>query len=118
MKTLKNKVFITGRLGYDPESIKFDSGRVLARIRLAVNEYKKQDGAWMPEETHWHNVQAWGKLAEKMISTLSKGDEVVIEGKLINNSYTDKDGNNRYTTSIEAEDFLIKSKPNGKRKEE
>lgn len=115
MKALKNKVFITGRLGYDPEVIKFDSGRTLTKLRIAVNEYKKVNGEW-EEEVSWHNVQAWGKVANYMHEVLTKGDEIVIEGKLVNNSYTDKDGNNRYVTSIEAEDFLIRYY-NEKRKE-
>jgi single-strand DNA-binding protein len=114
MKNLNNKVFMTARLAYDPDVTTFDSGKQLATLRLAVNEYKKNGLDW-ETTTHWHNAIGWGKVCDRIVKNLRKGDEVIIEGKLTNSNYQDKDGNNRYTTSIEVKDFMIKSRPNGKK---
>ena len=64
MNALKNKVKLIGRLGVEPELVKFETGRTLARFTLATNEnYKDKKGEWH-ELTQWHTINAWGKLAD------------------------------------------------------
>ena len=109
MNTLRNKVSLIGRLGAQPEVVTFDSGRTLARFSIATNEsYKNKDGEWQ-ENTQWHNLTAWGKTAELISKLLNKGQEVLVEGRLVNNSYETKDGEKRYGTSIEVSEFLMLS---------
>jgi single-strand DNA-binding protein len=110
MNTLRNKVSLIGRLGAQPEIVKFDSGRTLARFALATNEsYKTKEGEWQ-EVTQWHNITAWGKTADRISKLLNKGQEVVVEGKLVNNSYETKEGEKRYGTVIEINEFLLLNK--------
>lgn len=107
MNALRNKVSLIGRLGAQPEVVKFDSGRTLARFSLATNEsYKNKDGEWQ-EQTQWHNITAWGKTADLIGKLLNKGQEVVVEGRLVNNSYETKDGEKRYGTTVEINEFLL-----------
>jgi single-strand DNA-binding protein len=110
MNTLRNKVSLIGRLGAQPEIVKFDSGRTLARFSLATNEsYKTKEGEWQ-DVTQWHNITAWGKTADRIAKLLNKGQEVVVEGKLVNNSYETKEGEKRYGTVIEINEFLLLTK--------
>lgn len=107
MNTLRNKVSLIGRLGAQPEVVTLDSGRTLARFSLATNEnYKNKEGAWQ-ENTQWHNITAWGKTAELISKLLNKGQEVVVEGKLVNSSYETKEGEKRFSTAIEVNEFLL-----------
>jgi single-strand DNA-binding protein len=109
MNSLRNKVNLIGRLGAQPEVSSFESGRMLARFTLATNErYKDKNEVWQ-DNTQWHTVNAWGKLAERIQKSLDKGSEVVIEGKLVNQSYETKEGEKRYSTIVEASDFLLVS---------
>jgi single-strand DNA-binding protein len=107
MNTLRNKVSLIGRLGGQPEVVKMESGRALARFSIATNEsYKDKQGEWK-ENTQWHNVVAWGANAELVSKLLIKGHEIVLDGKLVNDNYETKKGEKRYTTSIELRDFLL-----------
>ncbi|MEO6548238.1 MAG: single-stranded DNA-binding protein [Ferruginibacter sp.] len=107
MNALKNKVQLIGNLGNAPEIKNTESGKKLARFSIATNEvYQNADGEKV-EETTWHNLVAWGKLAERAEKYLQKGTEVVIEGKLINKSYNDKEGNKRYNTEVEVHEFMM-----------
>ena len=109
MNSLRNKVNLIGRLGAQPEVSSFESGRMLARFTLATNErYKDKNEVWQ-DNTQWHTINAWGKLAERIQKSLDKGSEVVIEGKLVNQSYETKEGEKRYSTIVEASDFLLVS---------
>ena len=112
MNVLRNKVSLIGRLGAQPEVVTLDSGRVVARFSMATNEsYKGKDGEWK-ENTQWHNVKAWGKLAELVSQNLQKESEVVVEGKLVNENYVTKNGEKRYNTSVNVSDFLLISPRN------
>jgi len=102
MSTLRNRVQLIGHLGADPEIKTLESGAKLAQIRIATNErYKTQNGEWK-EETMWHNITAWNLLAERMQQQLNKGSFVMIEGKLVNRSYTDSEGTKKYITEVRA----------------
>ncbi len=107
MNTLRNKVSLIGRLGAQPEVTTFEAGRKLARFSIATNEgYKDKDGKWQ-EKTQWHNVNAWGRVAERAQKALDKGQEIIVEGKLVHQSYETKTGEKRYSTIIEATEFLL-----------
>ena len=110
MNTLKNKVQLIGNLGNAPEVKTMDGGKKLARISLATNETYKNAKGEKVTETQWHNVIAWDKKAEIVEKYFTKGLEVLIEGKLINRNYTDKDGIKRYTTEVQATELLILTK--------
>lgn len=102
MSTLRNRVQLIGHLGADPEMKTLESGAKVAQIRIATNEsYKTQSGEWK-EETMWHNISAWNQLAERMQLQLSKGNFVMIEGKLVNRSYTDAAGVKKFYTEVRA----------------
>jgi single-strand DNA-binding protein len=106
MSTLKNSVRLVGNLGMDPEVRTFDNNRKLAKLSLATNESYKNDKGEKVTETQWHNVVIWGAQAKFAEDILKKGDEVAIDGKLANRSYTDKDGVKRYVTEIVVSEFL------------
>ena len=107
MYALRNKVQLIGNLGNAPEIRKTETGKKLARFSVATNEsYRNAQGEKITE-TQWHNLVAWGKLAEIVEKYLNKGSEVVIEGKLINRSYTDKEGNKKYVTEVEVSELLM-----------
>lgn len=113
MYALRNKVQIIGNLGASPEIRNTETGKKLARLSVATNEVYRNAKGEKVTETQWHQAIAWGKTAEIAEKYLSKGSEVVIEGKLINRSYTDKDGNKKYITEIQVNELLIL---NGKEK--
>ena len=107
MYALKNKVQLIGNLGNAPEVKNTENGKKLARFSMATNEaYRGRTGEKITETT-WHNVGAWGKVADIAEKFLTKGKEVAIEGKLINRSYTDKDGIKRYVTEIQVNELLL-----------
>jgi single-strand DNA-binding protein len=109
MNALRNKVNLIGRLGADPELVTFETGKILTRFTLATKEdFKDKSGEWH-NNTQWHNINAWGKTAERVKKVLSKGNEIMLEGRLINQSYETKAGEKRYSTIIEVSDFLLLS---------
>jgi single-strand DNA-binding protein len=109
MNTLRNKVSLIGRLGAQPEVTTFEKGRKLARFTLATNEnFKDKNGQWQ-ENTQWHTVNAWGRIAERAEKSLHKGQEVIVEGRLVHQAYETKTGEKRYGTVIEASEFLLLS---------
>ena len=107
MYALKNKVQLIGNLGNAPEVKTTESGKKLARFSVATNESYRNASGEKVTETTWHNLVAWGKVADIAEKFLTKGKEVAIEGKLTNNSYTDKDGNKRYSTEIQVNEILM-----------
>ncbi len=107
MNTMKNKVQLIGHVGATPEIKTLDGGKKLARISIATNETYTNANGEKVTETQWHNVIAWGKTAEIAEKLFGKGMEVLIDGKLINRSYTDKDGNKKYITEVQANELLV-----------
>ena len=106
MSSLRNKVQLIGRVGADPEIKRFDD-KVRAVFALAINEVYYNEKHERVETTHWHNVLYWGKIAEVVEKFVTKGKEVAIEGKLINRTYEDKEGNKRYVTEIVGYELLL-----------
>lgn len=107
MYALKNKVQLIGNLGNKPEIRSLESGKKMARFSMATNEvYRSQNGDKVTE-TQWHNLIAWGKVAELAEKFLEKGTEIMIEGKLINRNYTDKEGVKRHVTEVQVNEILL-----------
>lgn len=110
MNTLRNRVQLIGHLGAAPEVKTIIGGKKVAKLVLATNEvYKNQKGEKVTDTT-WHNLTAWGNNADIIEKYLQKGSEIAIEGKLKNNTYTDKDGVKRYVTDIEIQEFIMLGK--------
>ncbi|MBK7561429.1 MAG: single-stranded DNA-binding protein [Chitinophagaceae bacterium] len=107
MYALKNKVQLIGNLGNAPEVKTLESGKKMARFSVATNEDYRNAKGEKVRETQWHNLVAWGKVAEIVEKFLTKGKEVAIEGKLINRSYNDKEGNKKYVTEIQVNELLM-----------
>ncbi|WP_343785020.1 single-stranded DNA-binding protein [Wandonia haliotis] len=112
MSTLRNKVALVGRTGIEPEVRNFENGRKFVRLTLATSESYRNKSGERVENTQWHTVVAWGKLAGIFESYVSKGQEIMVEGKLITRSYDDKNGDKKYFTEIEASDVLLLGKKN------
>lgn len=102
-----NKAVILGNLGRDPELRHTQSGKAVVSFSVATSERGK-DGN---DRTEWHNVTAWDKLAELVNRLCRKGTKVYVEGRLQTREYTDKAGNQRFSTEIVAREmvFLTKS---------
>ncbi len=99
-----NKVILIGNLGRDPELRYTQAGTPVAQLNVATSRrWKGQDGQ-MQEQTEWHRVVVWSKLAELCNEYLSKGSKVYIEGRLQTRKWTDQNGNDRYTTEVVAQD--------------
>ncbi|HMW65373.1 MAG TPA: single-stranded DNA-binding protein [Chitinophagaceae bacterium] len=107
MYALKNKVQLIGNLGNAPEVKTFDSGKKMARFSVATSESYRNAKGEKVTETQWHNLVAWGKVADIAEKFLTKGKEVAIEGKLINRSYEDKDGKKRTITEVQVNELLL-----------
>ena len=103
-----NKVIIVGNLGADPETRYTSSGTAITSLRIATSEQwtDKQSGE-RQERTEWHRVKLFGKLAEISGEYLKKGRQVYIEGSLRTDKYTDKDGVERYSTDIIANEMQM-----------
>jgi len=107
MYALKNKVQLIGNLGGKPEVKNTESGKKLAMFNLATSESYRNAKGEKVTETQWHRIVAWGKIAEIVEKYLDKGKEIAVEGKLVNRSYTDKDGNKKYITEIQVNELLM-----------
>ena len=107
MYALKNKVQLIGNLGNAPEVKTLESGKKMARFSVATSEVYRNAKGEKVTDTQWHTLVAWGKVAEIVEKYLTKGKEVAIEGKLINRSYNDKEGNKKYITEIQVNELLL-----------
>jgi single-strand DNA-binding protein len=110
MNAIKNKVQLIGNLGNNPDVRTLEGGKKMARISLATSETYNNAKGERVTETYWHNVVAWGKTAEIAEKILVKGTEVAVEGKLVNRSYTDKEGVKKYITEVVASELLVINK--------
>lgn len=107
---MRNKVQLIGHVGQEPEIKNLDGGKKVASITLATNEvYTNQKGEKV-ENTEWHRITAWGKLADLIEKYVTKGKELAIEGKLSHRSYDDKDGIKKYVTEIIANEVMLLGK--------
>ena len=107
MYALKNKVQLIGNLGNAPEVRQTESGKKLARFSIATNQSYRNTKGEKVTETTWHQLIAWGAIADIAEKYLNKGSEVAIEGKLINRSYTDKEGIKKYVSEVQVNEMLL-----------
>ena len=114
MSTLKNHVQLIGNVGQEPTITNLESGKKVARFSIATNENYKNDKGEKVQNTDWHTVVAWGKIAEIVEKYEGKGKEIGITGKLRTRTYTTDDGNQRYVTEVEAREILLLGSKNGK----
>ncbi len=105
----ENLVILIGRMGKDPEMRQTQSGKSVVNFSMATS-YKPKNG---DEQTEWHNVVAWDKLADIIHKYMKKGSQLYIKGKLQTRKWQDKDGNDRYTTEIVANDMVMMGSKDG-----
>jgi len=108
-----NKVILIGHLGADPEVRYAPSGDAVCNIRMATTEtWKDKVTGEKKEATEWHRITFFGRLAEIAGQYLKKGSQVYIEGSLRTRKWQDKDGQDRYTTEIRADEMkMLGSRP-------
>lgn len=108
-----NKVILIGNLGRDPELRYTPSGTAVANFTLATNEKWKNKNGEKQEHTEWHRIVAWGKLAEICGEYLHKGRQVYIEGVIRSRNYKDKEGVEKTSTEIRADNMVMLGRAEG-----
>ena len=108
-----NKAMLIGNLGADPETRFTQDGTCVCNIRVATTERFKNKSGERQERTEWHRVVLWGRLAEIANEYLRKGSRVYLEGRIETRKWTDRDGNERYTTEIRANEMKMLSGRDG-----
>ncbi len=102
-----NKVMLIGNLGADPETRFTQDGTCVCNLRLATTEKFKNRAGEQQEKTEWHRVVLWGRLGEIANQYLKKGARVYIEGKIETRKWQDRDGNDKYTTEVRANEMKM-----------
>ncbi len=103
-----NKVILVGNLGRDPETRYMPSGDAITNIRIATTDrWKDKTSGEMKEATEWHSIAFFGKLAEIAGQYLKKGAPVYVEGRLRTRKWQDKEGHDRYTTEVIADQMQM-----------
>ena len=103
-----NKVILVGNLGADPETRYMPSGSAVTNLSIATSEqWKDKQSGEQKERTEWHKVAMFNRLAEIAAEYLRKGSQVYIEGKLRTRKWQDRDGNDRWTTEIIADEMQM-----------
>lgn len=105
--SLRNKVSLIGHTGKDVEVVNFENGGIKASVTLATNDYYTNSQGEKVEETQWHNLVAFGKVAEIIQKYVTKGKEIAVEGKLTYRSYDTQDGQKRYITEIRVDEIVL-----------
>ncbi len=109
-----NKVMLIGNLGRDPEIRYTTSGQAVANFTLATTEKYTNKAGDKQEDTEWHRIVAWGRLAEICGEYLTKGRMVYIEGSIRTRSWEDKEGNTKWTTEIVARNMQMLGSSGGR----
>jgi len=103
-----NKVILVGNLGADPETRSMPSGTTVTNIRIATSEsWKDKASGAQQERTEWHSIALFGRLGEIAAEYLRKGSQVFVEGKLRTRKWQDKQGNDRFSTEIIADNMQM-----------
>lgn len=101
MQTLRNHITLIGNMGSNAQITNFENGAKVARFRLATNDYSN-DG----RSSKWHRVFAWGNMAKFIESYGEKGKQLAIHGRLVNRTYTNKEGKTRKYTEVEVKHVI------------
>jgi len=110
-----NKVILVGNLGRDPEVRYAQSGTAIAKINLAVTERRKQGDEWA-DWTEWVRVTCFGRTAENVGQYLAKGRQVYVEGRMQTSKYTDREGQEKWSTEVVANNIVFLSSGGGERR--
>ncbi len=103
-----NKVILVGNLGADPDTRYMPSGSAVTNLSIATSEtWKDKQTGEQKERTEWHKVAMFNRLAEIAAEYLRKGSQVYIEGKLRTRKWQDRDGNDRWTTEVIADEMQM-----------
>ncbi|MFM6921336.1 MAG: single-stranded DNA-binding protein [Polynucleobacter victoriensis] len=103
-----NKVIIVGNVGRDPETRRLPSGDAVTNISIATTDrYRDKQSGEMRENTEWHRVAFFGKVAEVAEKYLKKGSQVYVEGRLRTRKWTDQSGQEKYSTEIVADSMQM-----------
>lgn len=107
-----NKVIAIGNLGKDPETRYLPSGAAVCNFSIAVSEsWKDKQSGEIKERTEWMNIEVWGNSAEACQKYLTKGSQCYVEGKMQTDKWQDKDGKDRWTTKIRADQVQFLGSP-------
>jgi len=106
MKSLRNSVQLIGRLGKDPE-VKTFGEKKKASFSIATSDSYKNAKGEKVEDTQWHNIVIWGGLADVAEKFLKKGQEIVIEGRLVHRDYETDKGEKKFITEINVNDMVM-----------
>jgi len=109
MNKLKNKVQLIGNVGQEPVITNLENNKKVARLSMATNETYKNAKGEKVQSTDWHTIVAWGKIAEIIEKYVTKGKEIIVEGKLTSRSYEDKEGIKRFVSEVVIYEILLLS---------
>jgi single-strand DNA-binding protein len=105
MKTMNNAVILGGNLGSAIELTTLSSGKRVARVSIATQEFFRDKAGCLQKHTQWHNLVAWGSIAERMQMCATKGSFVIVYGKLVHRPFIDRDGNTQYFSEVLVQEF-------------
>ncbi len=112
MENSINHVRLSGFTGSHPVIVNFENNKKMGRISLAVNEFYRNSAGETVNQTQWFNLVFWNKKVEQLEAKVKKGSGIRIEGRLSNQSYTDKKGDIRYSTEIIVTNFEVFAEAN------
>ena len=101
-----NKVQLLGNIGKDPEVRETKSGNIVNMVMATSEKYTDKSGQ-KQENTEWHNLVVFGKLADVVSKYVKKGDKLYVEGSITTRKWEDKEGNTRYTTEVKVRDLTM-----------
>ena len=101
-----NKVILLGNIGKDPEARETKAGKVVNLVMATSEKYTDKSGQ-KQENTEWHNLVVFGKLADVVAKYVKKGDKLYVEGSITTRKWEDKEGNTRYTTEVKVRDLTM-----------
>lgn len=106
-----NNAILIGHLGADPELRATSSGQAVAEMRLATSHKWTDKSGALQQDTQWHRIVVWDKLATNCHRYLHKGSQVYVDGRIQNRKWVDKEGHDRYTSEIIARNVIFLGSP-------
>ena len=110
-----NKVILLGNIGKDPEVRETKAGNIVNLVMATSEKYTDKSGQ-KQENTEWHNLVVFGKLADVVAKYVKKGDKLYVEGSITTRKWEDKEGNTRYNTEIKVRDLTMLGLGGGEKK--
>jgi single-strand DNA-binding protein len=107
-----NKIILVGNLGRDGELRATPQGKQVLSTSLAVEDPSKKDDRGRPG-TEWYRIKVWGRQAETLSPHLLKGKSILVEGRLSIQTWTDREGHNRFTPEVSADRIVLLGSPGG-----